>query len=340
MKDQHPSRIPPPAVERMAAAPRLGVAPGGLEWPRDCPGARRDAGRGEPVAEAGARRRRPSLGPSHAPGLGAAAVRRAAGAVADPARSRGRSVWLCGRRVDQQAGRGGDQAGIWRRVPPRACQSPPPADRLERSEADPTCPPARRAGHYPVGPRAVAGASSKAQSERRTIVWVDESAFYPLPGVVRTYAPRGETPILRSLVTHDHLSVISGLTMDGRLLMQRREQAFRGPEVVGFLRHLLRHLPGPLLVIWDGAPIHRAHPVKDFLAQGAAARLQLEQLPGYAPELNPDEGIWHYLKHVELGNLCCGDLAELRLELQLATKRLRHKHTVLRGCIAQCGYAA
>jgi transposase len=188
--------------------------------------------------------------------------------------------------------------------------------------------------------RAVAGPSSKAQSEQRTIVWVDESAFYPLPAVVRTYAPRGETPILRSLVTHDHLSVISGLTMDGQLLMQIQEQAFRGPAVVGFLRHLLRHRPGNLLVIWDGAPIHRAQPVKDFLAQGAAARLQLEQLPGYAPELNPDEGIWRYLKHVELGNLCCEDLAELRLELRLATKRLRHKRTVLQGCIAQCGYAA
>jgi len=186
----------------------------------------------------------------------------------------------------------------------------------------------------------VASASSTAQSERRTIVWVDESAFYPLPGAVRTYAPRGETPILDALLTHDHLSAISGLTMDGRLLLQVRERAFRGPAVVEFLRHLLRQIPGPLLVIWDGAPIHRAQPVKDFLAQGAAARLQLEQLPGYAPELNPDEGIWHYLKHVELRNLCCADLAELRLELGLAVKRLRHKRHVLRGCIAECGYIA
>jgi len=167
-------------------------------------------------------------------------------------------------------------------------------------------------------------------------VWVDESAFYPLPAVVRTYAPRGETPILDALLTHDHLSAISGLTLDGRLLLQIRERAFRGPEVVVFLRHLLRQIPGPLLVVWDGAPIHRAQPVKDFLAQGAAARLKLEQLPGYAPELNPDEGIWNYLKHVELRNLCCADLAELRLELGLAVKRLRHKRHVLRGCITEC----
>jgi len=188
--------------------------------------------------------------------------------------------------------------------------------------------------------RALAGPFSKAQSERRTIVWVDEAGFYLLPGLVRTYAPRGQTPVLWVPCTRDHLSVISGLTHEGRLLLQVRERAFRGPEVVQFLQHLLRQIPGKVLVIWDGAPIHRAQPVKDFLAQGAAARLQLAQLPGYAPDLNPDEGIWHYLKHVELRNLCCADLAELRLELALAVKRLRHKRPVLRGCVAECGYIA
>jgi transposase len=104
------------------------------------------------------------------------------------------------------------------------------------------------------------------------------------------------------------------------------------------LQQLLRQIPGPLLVIWDGAPIHRAQPVKAFLVQGAAARLQLEQLPGYAPDLNPDEGIWHYLKHVELRNRCCADLDDLEVELELALRRLRRKSHVLRGCIAECGY--
>jgi transposase len=145
---------------------------------------------------------------------------------------------------------------------------------------------------------------------------------------------------LHAPLTHDHLSAISALTQEGRLLLAVQERPFRGPDVVRFLQHLLRQVPGPLLVIWDGAPIHRAQVVKDFLAQGAAARLQLEQLPGYAPELNPDEGIWHYLKHVELRNLCCDDLAELRRELRLAVQRLRHKRHVLQGCIAQCDYAA
>jgi transposase len=169
-------------------------------------------------------------------------------------------------------------------------------------------------------------------------VWVDEAGFYLIPAVVRTYAPRGETPILRAPLTRDHWSVIGGLTAEGRLLLQIQEQAFRGPAVVRFLQHLLREIPGPLLVIWDGAPIHRAQVVKDFLAQGAAERLQLAPLPGYAPELNPAEGVWRYLKHVELRNVCCDDLPELRGELRLAVKRLRHKRSVLFGCVAQCGY--
>jgi transposase len=188
-----------------------------------------------------------------------------------------------------------------------------------------------------VADRALARPSSKALSERRTIVWGDESAFYLLPAVVRTYAPRGETPVLRGLLSHDHWSVIGGLSATGRRLLQMQEPAYRGPTIVQFLQHLLRHLPGKLLVIWDGASIHRAQPVKDFLAAGAAARLQLEVLPGYAPELNPIEGVWRYLKHVDLRNFGCDDLPELRRELELAAKRLRRKRHVLAGCMTQCG---
>jgi transposase len=190
-----------------------------------------------------------------------------------------------------------------------------------------------------VADRALARPSSKALSERRTIVWVDESAFYLLPAVARTYAPRGETPVRRVPLSKDHWSVIGGLTATGRLLLQMQEAAYRGPTIVQFLQHLLRHLPGQLLVIWDGASIHRAQPGKDVLAAGAAARLQLEVLPGYAPELNPIEGVWRYLKHVELRNFGCDDLPELRRELGLAAKRLRRKRHVLAGCMTPCGCA-
>lgn len=92
-------------------------------------------------------------------------------------------------------------------------------------------------------------------------------------------------------------------------------------------------------MIWDGSPIHRGRVVKEFVAQGAVAdRVQLEQLPGYdAPDLNPDEGIWKHLKYVELKNVCCRSLSELRVELRRAKERLRHKKHVILGCIRQPG---
>ena len=170
-------------------------------------------------------------------------------------------------------------------------------------------------------------------------MFVDEAGFYPLPFVARTYAPRGRTPVLRAPLTRDHLSVISGITAAGQLFTRIRETAFNGSAIVDFLRQLLRQIPGKLLVVWDGAPIHRGQTVKDFLANGAAARLQLERLPGYAPELNPDEGVWNLLKRVELKNRCCRDLDELRWELGLATRRLRRRPLLLAACFRHCGLA-
>ena len=145
--------------------------------------------------------------------------------------------------------------------------------------------------------------------------------------------------MLRLPLTRDHLSVISGITPTGQLLMLVQERPYKSPDIVRFLKHLLRHIPGKLLVIWDGAPIHRGQPVKDFLAQGGAQRIRLERFPGYAPDLNPDEGIWTYLKHVELRNLCCENLTQLRHHLRLATARLRHKRSVIQACALECGYA-
>jgi transposase len=168
-------------------------------------------------------------------------------------------------------------------------------------------------------------------------VFVDESGFYLLPAVVRTYAPRGQTPVLRHKLTHDHLSAISAITPEGKLYTTVQERAFKGADVVRFLEHLLRHIPGKLLIVWDGAPIHRSQVVKDFLANGATERIRLERLPGYAPELNPDEGVWRLLKRVELKNVCCSDSAHLRSELRKAIARLRHKPHLLQSCIKHTG---
>ena len=122
-------------------------------------------------------------------------------------------------------------------------------------------------------------------------MWVDEAGFYLLAGVVRSYAPRGQTPVLHVPLTRKHLSVISGVTLQGRLLTQMQEQAFDSAGVVCFLRHLQVQLGARLLIIWDGAPIHFEGAVKTFLTTEAGRQLCMEQLPGYAPDLNPSEGV-------------------------------------------------
>ena len=183
----------------------------------------------------------------------------------------------------------------------------------------------------------MAPGQKKAEAEHRTIVFVDESGFYLLPSVVRTFAPRGQTPVLRERLTRDHLSAISGITPAGKLYMQVQAIPFRSLQVVGFLQHLHRHIRGKVLVLWDGAPIHRSNVIKEYLAAGAAKWLHLERLPAYAPELNPDVGVWHHLKGVELRNLPCHDLPELRRELHRAKERLRHKTQALRACCRRVG---
>jgi transposase len=169
-------------------------------------------------------------------------------------------------------------------------------------------------------------------------VWVDEAGFYLLAGVVRSYAPRGHTPILRVPLTKDHLSVIGGITRHGHLLTQMQDHAFDSAGVVCFLRHLRGHLGDRLLIIWDGAPIHREGAVKTFLTSEAGRQMQVEQLPGYAPDLNPSEGVWDHLKNVELRNVTCHTPQDLRQQVRRAVARLRQKPHLICSFIKHYGY--
>ena len=89
--------------------------------------------------------------------------------------------------------------------------------------------------------------------------------------------------------------------------------AIKSPQVVEFLEHLMRHLPGKLLIIWDGLRSHHSRLVWDFVRQ-QRGRLWLEFLPAYAPELNPVEYLWSHWKHHELPNFCPTSFAQLTLK--------------------------
>jgi transposase len=174
----------------------------------------------------------------------------------------------------------------------------------------------------------------RAQRERRTLVFVDEAGFYLLPGVVKTYAPAGLTPVVYEWQSRDHLSVMGGLTPQGKMYSLVRQEALNGLHSVAFLGHLLRLVGERLLVIWDGSPIHRRAEVKEFLAGATRGKIHVEALPPYAPDLNPVEGTWQHLKHVEMRNVVCLDLEELHMELHLAIGRLRQKRHLFQSFFA------
>jgi transposase len=88
---------------------------------------------------------------------------------------------------------------------------------MEPAKARPARASARRNGHHALAGGDLACAQQGAQAQGQTILFLDESGFYPLPSVVRTYAPVGHTPILREWWTRDHLSAISAISPEGKL---------------------------------------------------------------------------------------------------------------------------
>ncbi len=156
-----------------------------------------------------------------------------------------------------------------------------------------------------------------------------------IPNVRRTWAPKGQTPCVRYRYRHDRLSVCSGLAVSPKrrrvaLYLRCRPHNFTGHDIRIFLRHLLRHLRGPVDLLWDRGSIHRRGDVRAFLAEHP--RLDVHFFPAYAPELNPAEYVWAQADH-ELANGAPDDLRELRQRLDAATRRVRRSQALLWSCI-------
>jgi hypothetical protein len=102
------------------------------------------------------------------------------------------------------------------------------------------------------------------------------------PTVVRTWAPRGQTPIFRHSQRHDRISVISGISVSPTrrpvgLYYQWHHHNIREVEAVAFLRHLLRHLRGHVVLIWDNLGVHKAKLVKKLCRRAGRMRKETER---------------------------------------------------------------
>jgi transposase len=171
-----------------------------------------------------------------------------------------------------------------------------------------------------------------------TLVFLDEAGFLLTPLVRRTLAPRGQTPILPAWDRHDRISAISCVTLG--VMADQPELYFElmpeglnvtAEDIVAFLDDLRCELPGPLTLIWDRHNIHsRSRVVKEWLSKQEG--VVLEDLPGYAPSLNPDEMVWSWLKYGRLANLTPGDVGELRDHLLHELEWAAFDRELLAGC--------
>jgi transposase len=181
----------------------------------------------------------------------------------------------------------------------------------------------------------MAAAKKNATRLAAHLVFADESGFLLTPTIAKTWAPLGRTPVVRHIDRRDRISVISAISVSPvrrrpNLYFQMHLKNIQQAEVRLFLRHLLRHLRGHVFLFWDGGNPHRGQLVREFCRR--VHRLHLVRLPAYAPEFNPDEGIWKLAKE-KLANGCPSDLSDLARSLTWTLRSIRRNHRNLRGCI-------
>jgi len=159
------------------------------------------------------------------------------------------------------------------------------------------------------------------------------------PLVRRTWAPRGETPYLHQRTqSHTKVSVIAALCISperDRLHLYFRlhpDENIETGRVRGFLQQLIRQLDAPMVLLWDRLPAHRSRAVQDFIRD--TPDLYSEFLPPYAPEVNPVEQVWSYLKMNPLANFTAYDVDTLADTTRHHSRSLQRNQQLLQSFIA------
>jgi transposase len=162
-----------------------------------------------------------------------------------------------------------------------------------------------------------------------TVIFIDETGFSQRPSVRRTYAPRGQTPVLKEHFNWQRLSAIGAIAWrpgqcQTRLFLSPRPGSIKSPEVVEFLRNLRRHVRGPVVLVWDRLASHQSGVTKTHIV-AQASWLTVERFPAYAPELNPLEYVWATLKGKDVANYSPDSIAELDGHVRRSIRRLRRR---------------
>ena len=136
----------------------------------------------------------------------------------------------------------------------------------------------------------------KVRRRRGMLLFLDECGVQEQGPLARTWAPRGKRPVVRTSGKRNRINVISAVSPRGRLWFRCFRGNLNSTRFIGFLRELLQDIPGHLSIVLDGHPAHVSAMTRRFLK--SSSRLSVDRLPGYAPDLNPDEHVWGILKGI------------------------------------------
>jgi len=180
----------------------------------------------------------------------------------------------------------------------------------------------------------------QARERSAYLVFVDESGFMMTPTIRRTFAPRGSTPVNKVSDPHGRVSVIGAITISPKRTrvglhyhMLADNVNFRGPSIIEFLKQLRSQLGGPMSIVWDQIIIHSSDLVRDYLK--TVPEIVTESFPPYAPELNPVDRAWFYLKYDRLSNFTPLKMVKLRSSVESELKQLQRQPGLLRSFIRQ-----
>lgn len=165
--------------------------------------------------------------------------------------------------------------------------------------------------------------------------FLDESGLSQQPTVRRTWAPRGQTPIIQSTGSRERRSVAGTITCTpsarkSKLYLRIFKGTISSTEIIRYIKELRRHIKGKLILLWDRLPAHRSGEVEEFL-ESQKHWLQIEWLPPYAPELNPTEYLWSTGKQKDWANLYAETTNDLDVAIRKYGRRVRRNPDLLKS---------
>jgi transposase len=182
---------------------------------------------------------------------------------------------------------------------------------------------------------------AEAKAAKATIYFGDEAGVRSDYHSGTTWAPKGQTPVVRTTGARHSLNLVSAISAKGSMRFMTVKGKMTADRFIEFLGRLLKNQSTPVFLIVDGHPVHRSAQVRNFV-ESTEGRLKLFHLPAYSPELNPDEQVWNQLKNHRIGKMAIKSLDDMVDKVSSALRSIQRSPALIKSFFRhkECCYAA